>query len=127
MILRIWFLMEYIIKDKLKIPIFHLRAKPKPNFSAQGNKNSVALFMTNYWEITHNRKTKIILVARYKLTLAKGCFAFDKTGEKKKEKSLVLDSWVNYNQAQFLFTAFKKFLCNDGQTHYRLIIFTVIE
>lgn len=76
----------------------------------------------------HNRKTKIILVARYKLILAKGCFAFDKTGEKKKkEKSLVLDPWVNSNQAQFLFTAFKKFLCNDGQTHYRLIISTVVE
>lgn len=70
-----------------KNPIFHLRAKTKSHVSAEGEESSAALFITTIEKLCIMEKSKIIRVARYKLTLAKGCFTFDKTGEGKKRKA----------------------------------------
>lgn len=68
------------------------------------------------------KKSKIILVARYKIMLAEGCLAFGKKqnnnqkkyhqnttpkNEQPKHHTLVSDSWINSDQLEFLFLVLK--------------------
>lgn len=78
MILRIRFLKEFMIKDKLKIPIFPLRAKPY--IAVQSKKTWFYPFVSkkSIKKLWWMEKSKIILMARYKLMLTKACLVFDK-------------------------------------------------